>query len=388
MFTVGSTLKEERMTRSRKLIPLLALVLVGTTLAAPASAEPAAPTARAGDLVSARAIWAPGFEYARVWKITYRSTSATGASTVVSGTVIVPNGSTGAIVGYGPGTHGLGDQCAPSVGLQRGDEFEGGLIHQYARKGFAVAVTDYEGLGTPGDHTYTAGRSQGNAVLDVVRASTRLSGTGLSPKAPVAVVGYSQGGQTAGWAAEIAPAYAPELNIKGFAVGAAPSDLRRVADANDGGANFGLVLAAGVGLNAAYPELALTNYLNAAGQAAYADIRDDCGSDFGKYANRRLSDYTTTDVLNRPDWSARLAEQNLGTRAPTVPTLMYHSTGDEIIPVSVSVALRPQWCGKGAKLTYWQVDTGGHSQTAAYLSPLVTQWVADRLAGAPAAGNC
>lgn len=379
------------MTRSRKVVPLLALslALIATTASVPAAvAAPAASTARAGDIVSARAIWAPGFEYARTWKITYRSTSATGASIVVSGTVIVPNDRTGAIVGYGPGTHGLGDQCAPSVGLQRGNEFEGGLIHQYARKGFAVAVTDYEGLGTPGDHTYTAGRAQGNAVLDIVRASTRLADAGLSAKAPVAIVGYSQGGQTAGWAAEIASSYAPELDIKGFAVGAAPSNLRRVADYNDGGANFGLVLAAGVGLNAAYPELALTNYLNAEGHAAYADIRDDCGSDFGKYANRRLSDYTTTDVLNRPDWSARLAQQNLGTRAPSAPTLMYHSTGDEIIPVAVSVALRPQWCGKGARLTYWQVDTGGHSQTAAYLSPLVTQWVADRLAGTPASGNC
>ena len=37
-----------------------------------------------------------------------------------------------------------------------------------------------EGLGTPGQHTYEVGRSQGKAVLDVARAATRLSGTGLS----------------------------------------------------------------------------------------------------------------------------------------------------------------------------------------------------------------
>lgn len=129
----------------------------------------------------------------------------------VSGTIIVPDGAcpNTPIIGYGPGTHGLGDQCAPSVGLRRGNEFEGGLIHQYAWQGFAVAVTDYEGLGTPGPHTYTVGRAQANAVFDIVRAAQRLPDAGLGRKAPVAIVGYSQGGGTAGWAAETAGGYGP-----------------------------------------------------------------------------------------------------------------------------------------------------------------------------------
>lgn len=381
------------MTRSRKVVALLVFSLALAGMAAsPAAAErPIRDAATApGDVVTAQAIWAPGFEYARTWHITYRSTSVHGTATTVSGTIIVPNGSgpDTPIVGYGPGTHGLGDQCAPSAGLRRGDEVEGGLIHQYTARGFAVAITDYEGLGTPGGHPYSVGRSQAHAVLDVVRAAQRLRDTGLSAKAPVAVVGYSQGGETAGWAAEIAPAYAPELRIKGFAVGAPPANLRRVAEYNDGGASFGLVFAAGVGLDSAYPELALPGHLTAAGQAAYADIVDDCTADLGKYAGHRLSDFTTTDILNRPDWSARLAEQALGTRGAKSPVLLYHSDGDEIIPVDVSVALRPQWCDKGTNLTFWRVDTGAHAETAAYLSPLVTQWVGDRLAGKATSGNC
>lgn len=377
------------MNRSTVLSVILAagLALSGAGSASAAvESSPAAP----GDLVSARQIWAPGFEYTKVWQITYRSTSVHGQANTVSGTIIVPDGAgpNTPIIGYGPGTHGLGDQCAPSVGLRRGNEFEGGLIHQYAWQGFAVAVTDYEGLGTPGPHTYTVGRAQANAVFDVVRAAQRLPDAGLGRKAPVAIVGYSQGGGTAGWAAETAGGYAPDLNIKAFSVGAPPANLRSAARYNDGDAEMGLVLAAAYGMNAAYPELALRNDLTPAGSAALADIADDCGSDFGKYGGHPLDYYATPGLIDRADWAGRLDEQNLGAKGPNRPVLLYHSNGDEILPVADSAALRTSWCGKGANVTFWCGDTGSHSETAAYLSPLVTQWVADRLAGRVTSGNC
>lgn len=375
---------------SRLLTSIACAATVAGMITAPAAAAPPGIAAAPGDIVSARSISAPGFLYANVWTITYQSTSATGAPITVSGTVIVPKGADAntPIVGYAPGTHGLGDQCAPSRHLEAGDETEGLLIHQYGTRGFAVAVTDYEGLGTPEEHTYIAGRAEGNATIDVVRAAQRLPGTGLSASAPVAIVGYSQGGHGAGWAAELAPTYAPELDVKAFAVGAPPADLRVVADHNDGGDNMGLVLAAGFGLDVTYPELDLAPFLNDEGRAAFADIRDDCTDELSKYAGHSLSDYTTTDVLNRPEWQARVVEQNLGGSDPQAPVLLYHSNGDEILPVQVSVDLRTAWCDGGASVTFWRTDTGAHAATAAIMSPAVTGWVADRLAGQPPTSNC
>jgi pimeloyl-ACP methyl ester carboxylesterase len=372
-------------------------VLVGVLLAAlsiagpPAAAEPAAEVAAPGDIVTSRSINAPGFLYARTWSITYTSTSATGQPITVSGTVIVPFGANAntPVVGYAPGTHGLGDHCAPSRHLEAGDETEGLLIHQYAIRGYAVAVTDYEGIGTPGDHPYMAGRSEGNVTLDAVRAALRLPGTGLSPSAKVAIVGYSQGGHGAGWAAELAPSYAPELNIAAYAVGAPPANLKTVADHNDGGDNAGLVLAAGFGMDVAYPELDLTPYLNDEGRAGIADIRDDCTDELQtKYSGRTMSYYTTEDVLARPEWSAKVDAQNLGGATPRAPVLLYHSNGDEILPVEVSVNLRASWCSRGANVTFWRTDTGEHFTTAAVMSPAVTGWVADRLAGRATGGDC
>lgn len=372
------------MKRSITAAVMLALAVV---LAPPAAA---APVVAPGDVLTAEPVDLPGFSYADAWHITYRSTSATGQPNTVSGTVIVPFGSDDStpVIGYAPGTHGIGDECAPSAALQRGDDYEEWLIHQYGFQGFAVAVTDYEGLGTPGIHTYTAGRSQGQAVLDVVRAAQRLPETGLSSDAPAAVVGYSQGGQSAGWAAEIAPSYAPELNLKAFSVGGPAADLRRTAEANDGGPNMSLVLQSAIGLDAAYPELDLADSITAAGKAAYADLtRDDCTSE-GSYGGHTLDEYATPGLLDSPDWATRVAQQKLGTAAPRGAVLLYHSTGDEILPVDQAVALASAWCGRRARVRFWQTNTGGHAFTAAWLSPDVTDWVAARLAGNPDRGNC
>src|SRR5689334_8213214 len=118
----------------RRLFTLLACALLSLVAVVVPASSAAAATVAAGDVISARQVSAPGFFYARTWIITYRSTSTTGQPITVSGTVIVPLGANAntPVIGYAPGTHGLGDQCAPSRHLEAGDETEGLLIHQYA----------------------------------------------------------------------------------------------------------------------------------------------------------------------------------------------------------------------------------------------------------------
>src|SRR3954454_15122941 len=95
----------------RRLFVLLSCALL--SLVAVSVPADAAPRAAAGDVVSSRQINAPGFFYGRTWLVTYRSTSATGQPITVSGTVIVPFGANAntPVVGYAPGTPGLGHQC-------------------------------------------------------------------------------------------------------------------------------------------------------------------------------------------------------------------------------------------------------------------------------------
>ncbi|MGN9779917.1 lipase family protein [Nonomuraea sp. ZG12] len=368
------------------------LLLILSLVATPAHA------ATAGDVVTAEPTTVyllPGRHLevpVNAWHLVYRSTSATGSLNAVSGTLLVPKASysLGArpIVGYATGTHGLGDQCAPSVSMSEGREAELALISLFLLKGFAVAVTDYEGLGTPGTHTYMAGVSQGHGVLDSIRAATRVPGAGLSNRAPVAVMGYSQGGASAGWAAQLHPAYAPELRLKGVAAGGVPADLHAVADHLDGTDDFGLAAAAGIGLDAAYPELDLEADLNDRGRDLLADAADDCVGDLDKLAGLRFADISTVDLLNQPKWLARLAENRLGSTPPRVPMFLYHARGDETIPHEVGAALRTQYCAAGVNARWASLSANSHVLGAVQGGPLAIEWLALRLYGLPAFGNC
>ncbi|MEO3803230.1 lipase family protein [Nonomuraea sp. B1E8] len=368
------------------------LLSIMSLIATPARA------ATAGDVVSAQ----PATVYllpgrllevpVNAWHILYHSTSATGSLNTVSGTLLVPKGrypfGTRPIVGYAVGTHGLGDQCAPSAAMSQGREAELALVSLFLLKGFAVAMTDYEGLGTPGPHTYMAGISQGHAVLDSIRAATRVPGSGLSSRAPVAVMGYSQGGASAGWAAQLQPAYAPELRLKGVAAGGVPADLHAVANHLDGGDDFGLAAAAGVGLDAAYPELGLDADLNDRGRALLADAADDCVGELDRLAGLRFSDLSPIDLLGQPKWQARLAENRLGSAAPQVPMFLYHGTGDEIIPLSVGSTLRSAYCRAGVTVRWVALPAPDHVTGAIEGGPLAIEWLALRMYGLPASGNC
>ncbi|MBC6456435.1 lipase family protein [Actinomadura sp. HBU206391] len=329
---------------------------------------------------------------ARAWRVLYLSTSATGQRIAVSGAVIVPvlpYGGPRPIIGYAPGSHGLGDQCAPSREIDAGTDTEASLISVLLARGWAVAVTDYEALGTPGDHTYMVGPSAGHAVLDVMRAATRLPGAGLSASAPMAVSGYSQGGGAVGWAAQLRGDYAPELPIKGIAAGGTPADLNAVAANLDGGPEFGYVAMAGIGFDAAYPELPFQELLTPEGRALFADIRDDCLSEIqSKLADRRMNEFTTVpDVLRLPAWQARLAESRLGGATPHVPMLLYHGLLDVTIPIAQAGTLRRAYCSRGVSVQ-WNVYPADHVGTAVLGAIPAGGWLSDRLAGRGAPTNC
>ncbi|MCX3059705.1 alpha/beta fold hydrolase [Streptomyces beihaiensis] len=355
-----------------------------------------ASSGRPGDLVSvARSSFhpLPGQPTGtKAWKILYRSTTATGAPDTVSGTVIVPqDGRTGPrpLVTYAVGTVGLADRCAPSAGFPNGTTMEANLIQQLTARGWAVAVTDYEGLGTPGEHTYTVGRSEGQAMLDAARAAIRLPEAGLGADTPVGVMGYSQGGQAAGWAAELHKSYAPELNLKGTAAGGVPGDLMKVAAADDGSYGSGLVLMAAIGQNAAFPELDLDSYLNARGRDLVGRLKNSCvidGSVLGSFT--RIKDVTVKNPLAQADWQARLNQSKVGTLAPDAPVYLYHALGDELIPYRVGRQVRADWCARGANVEWHTVPVGEHISGVITQSPFAAQWLADRFSGKPAHSTC
>ncbi|XRQ12095.1 lipase family protein [Actinomadura welshii] len=395
---------------------LAATALQGPAAAAPQDPRPPAedpfyrppsplPDGRAGDLIRSRpaAFTVDPFSrspYAGVesWQVLYRSENVHGTPTAVSGIVLVPEKAwTGEgerpLVSYAVGTRGLGDDCAPSYTLTTGLDYEALLIMDALNKGWAVAVTDMEGLGTPGGHTYEVGRSQGKAVLDMARAAKRLPDAGLGGS-PVAVWGYSQGGTSAGWAAQLARSYAPELPIKGVFAGGVPADLRAVADGLDGSPFIALMFMAAVGFDSAYPGLDLENYLNEAGRELLGNARDMClasvdgASTLLTTAFKRIGDYSTSNPLDTPQWREALDANRLGATAPGVPVLQTHAVNDQIIPFEQADTLHKAWCAKGANVTWKTYAFAEHATGMLWSHPDAMTFIGDRFAGKPATGNC
>ena len=332
---------------------------------------------------------------ANAWQLLYRSTSATGTANAVSGTLLVPitpwlRPGPRPLVSYAVGTHGLGDSCAPSHKLRTGTETEILLITQALLRGWAVVLTDYEGLGTPGTHTYAVGRAEGHAVLDAARAAARVPGSGVSPSAPVGLFGYSQGGQATAFAGEQQPVYAPELNLVGVASGGVPADLTAVARFNDGNIGFSLVLAAAAGFDAAYSDVPFEEILNDTGRATVPRVANACTVELATIAPfRRLNDFfTLPDPLADPRWRARLTENRAGTRVPGAPVYLYHGTLDELIPLSVGRSLRSAWCVHGTTVRWQEIPLAEHILGVAVGGPGAMNWLGDRFAGRPATGNC
>src|SRR5215472_3988825 len=289
---------------------------------------------------------------ATAWQILYLSTTVSGARTAVSGTVLVPAAAfpgTRPVVAYASGTQGWGDQCAASKEMAAGNFDEQFAVNNLLSKGWAVVVTDYPGLGTPGDEAYNVGIPEGYAVLDSLRAATLLPGSGLSTAAPLAIEGYSQGGGAADWAAQLQPSYAPGLALAGVAAGGTPAD-----------------------------------------RAALAQLDTMCQAQgLVTYAGKSIQDYTVGGInpISEPKWQAVLDANNLGGTKPHVPLLEYHGLQDEVIPYSVESALHSQYCAMGVT-TQLNGYIGDHVLTQVVAQTDVVTWISNRFAGLPAPSNC
>lgn len=294
-------------------------------------------------------------------RVLYKSTNRAGRPIAVSGTVLVPNApwigvGSRPVIGYAPGTQGMADRCAPSRQFSEGIEYEGIGIEGLLLRGYAVAMPDYEGLGTVGVHTYMDRVSQGRATLDVVRAAQRLSGTGLSSTSPVGLMGYSQGGGAAASAVELASTYAPELRLKGAVVGAVPADLTKVATNLDGGLYSSFAFFALRGLAASY-DVDLSPYLNATGRATSDRVETECVFDllnnaFVKSSTLSYNGQPMSTLMAAEPFKSIVAAQRIGTIKPRVPVLVTHSALDDVIPYSVGKQMAKSWCGKGANVFF------------------------------------
>jgi hypothetical protein len=390
-------------------------VLLALTMAATASAAPAegpsgsafytppttTPAGSAGELVWYRPatinldVTLPSN---KAWTVLYQSTGQRGEPDWVTGTVIEPTSKWSGkgsrpVVTVGIGTQGVAPQCAPSKQVITGTEYDGAAIIDSLKAGYAVDLTDYQGYTNGAIPTYTAGKAEGQAVLDIVRAARELPGAGLTESNPTYAWGYSQGGQAVGWAGEIQSSYAPSVKLSGIVAGGVPANLQEFGAFSGESVGSGLGILSAIGLESAYPELKLGT-LTAAGEKAVGEALSQCAvqlieslrdANFKEFT----SNHESLEELEKsePNFEKALEEQSLDNKAVSAPVYHFHGLEDEFVPVAQDVKLHYDWCEKGVTDDF-QLYSGDHLFTDPLGAPAAIKWIEERVAGKTAPSTC
>lgn len=331
-------------------------------------------------------------------RITYLSTDGvTGKGLVpVTAEVIVPAGEAPAggwpIVAWAHGTVGNDDSCAPSLNPYSARNTH--YLSEWMKRGFAIVATDYQGLGTPGVHPYLNTRAEAYSVLDSVRAALK-SVPGLQNK--IMIVGQSQGGGAAFASAAFAPAYAPDLNIRGTVATGIPYLTPEILSgmlAEAGKAQgysplvaYTLLIGSSyAGLNPHFrPEEAFTPKAMPAFKAA----ETSCLTGLSDLAEK---DGLTLANALQPTYAKAMSPAMKGMMYPTLklaqPLFVGTGTADEDVPTQLQAGLVKAACAAGTVVQAHLYKGLDHSQTVNASLPDSAAFTKAVMAGEPVTPQC
>lgn len=330
------------------------------------------------------------------WQLLYRSSEANRHPEVTVTTVLLPACADPhqprPILAYQCAIDAVADRHFPSYALRLGanapwcvPQFELLVIANALRRGWAVSIADHEGLG---GH-FGAPREPGYRVLDGVRAAMGFEPLRLSSAAPVALWGYSGGGMASSWAAEVAGAYAPELNIVGAALGSPVGDPGEALLKLNGTALAGLPAMVIAAIRHVYPDLGrlIDQHATDTGRRRLDEI-ETLGTiaAIRRYRHDDIDNYIDVplaDLLALPEVVTLIDDLRLGMGVPHCPLLVVQGVHDQIIDAVDVDGQVQRYIDGGAHVQYLRDRLSEHITLLPLSVPTTMDWLADRFAGRP-----
>lgn len=186
------------------------------------------------------------------------------------------------VVGYQEANDSVGARCHPSTQWTGGDPLDGsswsalGPLAMMFDRGWAVMISDVGNDAQEEPHGVFAGKYAPNTMLDGVRSALKVDDAGLNKQAAVELFGIAGGGVGAGFAAERAASYAPELNVSATVLEGMVIDQQNFFRTADGSLGSGFVFATLLGLEPKYPEMNLDAHLTPLGKQLADLYRTQC----------------------------------------------------------------------------------------------------------------
>lgn len=349
-------------------------------------------------------------------QLLYRTTSSLGRPTVNVTSILLPPVALAEpkVVSYQSFYDSLNNEDEPSYAISGGvslggsiPDVESVLIAPALLAGDTVVVPDTEGE----EADFAAGPEYGLSTIDSLRAALGSTATGLTGTRQVGLIGYSGGAIATEWAAELAPAYAPELDSKivGAAFGGTLVDPAHNLRYVEGSSVWAGVIPMGlIGIARAY-HVNLTRYMSAYGLELNSELQHASITEvLGRYPGLTWSQlakpkYPTPESV-RP--YVKVANQLImGSRGtPTAPLFIAQGAGGELEGTSadkpgigpgdgVMIAgdvrsLAREYCARGVTLQYEEYEQLGHIAGALRWLPEAYGWLDERFLGEPAPQNC
>jgi hypothetical protein len=316
----------------------------------------------------------------RLLRVLYRSTSLAGKPIAVSGVIAVPGGTPPPggwpVISLAHGTVGLADDCTPSHAPGRD-------AANFTKRGFLVAATDYEGLGTAGRHPYLVGESEARSTIDIVRAARNLGPTANAGTRYV-VIGYSQGGHAALFTNQIAASWAPELTLVGTVAGAPVVELDQLVGAIGDPSYDWLKVSMAAGFAAVDPSANPSAVLGPSAAHDLEVVDSQCVTEAARAIDGKAP---IADLRTVAPFAQLLATNTPGQVRGTSPVYLLGGTKDPLITPSLLDAGMARLCAIGDVVQRRSYDADHDTIITASLLDAVT-WAKQRLDGAAPANDC
>jgi acetyl esterase/lipase len=332
---------------------------------------------------------------ATAYRVLYRSTGLRGQPIAVSGVVIIPQqvfaGTGRPIVAWAHPTSGVVPRCAPSLADFLYQQIQGLTV--MLDRGYIVTATDYPGLGTPGPHPYLVGVSEGRAVLDSIRAARWIAGADAGQR--IALWGHSQGGQAVLYAARLARAYAPELDIAGVAAAAPATDLGSLVRDDIATPDGKNLLAMTLWSWSRVFGASLDGIVDPRAIPVVNSLANVClESPFDILPRRRLSldlqrrFLIVDDLTQLHPWRELMAQNTVGTLPRRFPVFLAQGTADDTVPPAVTQTYRRRLCATGSAVRFVLIEGVDHTFIAHDSASAAVTWMGERFAGLPPPSDC
>lgn len=298
------------------------------------------------------------------YQVKLKTEDAHGTSAVTWASILIPRNDmlTGNVVVFQVPEDAVSIDCSPTYQLFGKNAIP--EVQALISEGYTVVVPDYEGQ----RNSYTVGKLAGKQILDAARAALSLPGIKHSNQTTsVGLWGYGTSGYSTGWAGEIAESYAPDVPLKGYALGGVITNLLGWMHNINASPFSGNFVSSLLGMASEYKDVddALQDTLVPHRRDQFNEAASRCTTEnvFHYFNSNITSTYFTpgSSILDDERVKNVYNFSSLGQNAPKSSVFVYLGSEERVAPIGDAKDTLSKYCKSGTVVQYTELSGQTHS---------------------------